>query len=46
MPEHSCWLLITGRDIGLFSEHLVLKSVLKQNTSFGGGGLMDFLVLV
>lgn len=48
MPEHSCWLVIRGRDIGLFSDHLVLKSLLKQNTIFGGGGRggKDFIVLV
>ena len=36
MPEHSCWLVIRGRDIGLFSEHLVLKSLVKRNT-WGAG---------
>lgn len=35
MPEHSC-LVIRGRDIGLFSVHLVLKSLLKQNAFFFG----------
>lgn len=35
MLEHS-WLVIRGRDIGLFSAHLVLKSLLKQNAFFLG----------
>lgn len=34
MPEYSCWLVIRGTDIGLFSENLILKSLLKQNSFF------------
>lgn len=34
MPGYSCWLVIRGTDIGLFSENLILKSLLKQNSFF------------